>query len=664
MIARRARKPFAIATLAAFGALNGCGGTNTPYGSVVNSPGGSGKPPTKLVGITVKVSIPASSEGVQPNYISPSTESISIQLVAVDGNGVTGVNPTQINTVNGARGCSAQGDSLVCSAKSIGSPGEDVFAVTAYPQKNGNGPALAAGTVKAKVSAGSTVSVTSSSLGLQGIIASLALSLSPAKAKRGVKTRVSVRLAAYDASGAEITGKTDYDAPIALQIQGDTQNAFTLSDSNGSGPSLTIRKPTNGIALSYDGNKQASPVTLQATVSGPSGTSADANFTLTGKQPPPPVGTIYALNFGSTGQGAVVTEYSGNARGNAAPVRTLNLDSKLYAVSVALDPQGNLEVGYFDSATGESDGKPDTGNEIAVYAPNASGNDQPVAVLQSDPSTSTALYPIFMTFDPSGRLVTYGATTVDENTGNSVLTYAAGSKNQAAPAYAFAFQSIGMTYPGATGLAVDSANNFYVNGAFRQGFQSADALYVVSAADIGNPTAEPSRTIPWSGTAKLGTQVTVDALDKSGEIFIGNAQRSGSGSNALCQGAANVYSSGTTGESQNDVPIRILALDGITSTGKDCTNAFDPRYFYFPSLTMYDGAEIFAADAYSNVIAEFSASAHGSVKPSLQIAGSATQLNAPVALVISTASGPAKAGPVTGARAPAPQLHSKQPHAR
>jgi hypothetical protein len=653
-----------MATFVALSALNGCGGTNTPSGSVVNSPGGPGKPPTKLVGITVKVAIPAPSKGARPNYISPSTESISIQLVSVDGNGVTGVNPTQINTVKGARACSAQGDSLVCSAKSIGSPGEDGFAVTAYPQKDGNGPVLAAGTVTAKVSAGSTVSVTSSSLGLQGIITSLRLSLSPAKAKRGVKTRVAVMLAAYDASGAEITGRNDYGAPITLQIQGDTQNAFRLSDSEGAGASLTIRKPTNDIALSYDGNKEASPVTLQATVSGPSGINADANFSLTGKQPPPPVGTVYALNFGSTGQGAVVTEYSGNAKGNAAPVRTLNLDSKLYAVNIALDPQGNLEVGYFDTATGESDGKPDTGNEIAIYAPNASGNDQPAAVLESDPSTSTALYPIFMTFDPSGRLVTYGATTVDDNAGNSVLTYAAGSKNQTAPAYAFAFQSIGMTYPGPTGLAVDSANNFYVNGAFRQGFQSADALYVVSAADIGDPTTEPSRTIPWSGAAKLGTQVTVDALDKSGEIFIGNAQRSGSGSKALCQAAANVYSSGTTGESQNDAPIRILTLDGITSTGTDCTNAFDPRYFYFPTLTMYDGAQLFAADAYSNVIAAFSASGHGPVKPVLQIAGSATLLNAPVALAIGSASGPAKAGPVTGARAPATQLHPKHPNAR
>ena len=43
---------------------------------------------------------------------------------------------------------------------------------------------------------------------------------------------------------------------------------------------------------------------------------------------------------------------------------------------------------------------------------------------------------------------------------------------------------------------------------------------------------------------------------------------------------------------------------------------------------------------------------HGRVKPSLRIAGSATQLNGPVALVITSISGSAKAGAVTGVHSP------------
>ena len=45
-------------------------------------------------------------------------------------------------------------------------------------------------------------------------------------------------------------------------------------------------------------------------------------------------------------------------------------------------------------------------------------------------TSNTTIYPIFIAFDPSGRLVTYGATTVDGNTGNAVMTYAAASKGR------------------------------------------------------------------------------------------------------------------------------------------------------------------------------------------------------------------------------------------
>ena len=83
-----------------------------------------------------------------------------------------------------------------------------------------------------------------------------------------------------------------------------------------SGSSLSIVKPTSGITLTYDGNAQASAVTVQASVDGPSSIGANANFSLHGKVPPPPVGTIYALNLGAKdGLAATVTEYSGKAKG-------------------------------------------------------------------------------------------------------------------------------------------------------------------------------------------------------------------------------------------------------------------------------------------------------------------------------------------------------------
>jgi hypothetical protein len=663
MIGWRARNAFSLAALVAIGLTPACGGSfNTPNGPVVGSPGGSGPPPPHLVDVKVTVTVPVSGSGLRSDYLSYNTESLSIQLVSVNGQGVSGVNPTTMNTLPKSRGCKSNSNATICNSTAKGSPGNDVFAVTTYAGPGATGAVLSVGTVEAKITSGGSVGISNRvPLTLAGIIAALKLSLNPNKAKRGERITANVSLRAFDGSGAEIVGPSDFAEPITLAIQGDANKAFRLHAGSRSGESLTIAKPTSGITLSYDGNKQASPVTLQATVSGPSGVSISAGFNLTGKQPPPPVGTIYVLNYGaSSGAGATVTEYDGKAKGNAAPKRTLSLDKKRYAVSIAVDSSQNLYVGYFDTNLGATVGKPDAGDEIAIFAPNASGNDRPKAVITEDTKTSTMIFPIFMTFDPSGRLVTYGATTVDNNSSNAVLTYAAGSSGSAAPEYAFAFQSPALYYPGPTGTAIDSAGNVYLNGTFKSGFGSAYGMYVAAAADIGNPSAQPARTIPWDSTTQLIPGLTSDvALNKSAEIFIGNFVKTGSGSNEVCQAGTNVYAAGSGGGVTDSPPLRGLTLDGIRTQGTDCKNTFSPLLFYFPEIVVYGGSALFAADPFNNAVAEYPSSGNGTVKPLLRIAGSATQLDAPVALVITSVSGPAKAGPVTGARAPdiAPLKH-------
>jgi hypothetical protein len=633
--------------VAAFASACG-GGSNLPNGSVVNSPGGSGHPPTKLVNVKVVVTVPrGAKQRMRPGYVSVNTESLSIQLVSVDGGGVTGVNATTVNTTAHSHGCKVEDQSTTCTGSAYGSPGQDVFAVTTYSATNATGSVLSVGTVQAKIAGnGGNVNISNTlSLTLDGVIASLKLALSPNWAKRGTPTKSGVTLAAFDATGAEIVGPSRYASPIALDIQGDTDNAFTLHAAGKSGSSLTIVKPTSGIAMNYDGNAQASPVTLQASVDGPSSISKSAPFDLRGKQQPPPVGTIYALNLGANdGLAATVTEYDGKAKGNAAPVRTLQLSAKLYARTIGVDSSGNLYVGYFDNEFGHGGtGLPDSGNEIAIYAPDASGTQQPAAVLTADKSTKTALFPIFIAFDPSGDLVTYGATGVDGNDGNdAVLTYPPGSKNAAAPTAGFDFATPTITYSGPTGLAIDASGNFYVNGALHTSLGPDYGLFVAAAKDAGNPSATPIRTIPWNGSNGLTPGLTtLVTLDSSGEILIGNAVLQGSGTSASCQGRASVYPPGTGGGSS---PLRILTLDGIFTTNSLCASARDPRSAFFPSIAMY-ATSLFVADDFNNAIAAYPADAHGSVKPSLQITGAATGLSAPIALVITSVSGRATARP-------------------
>ncbi|MGC9993439.1 MAG: hypothetical protein ABSD52_13740 [Candidatus Cybelea sp.] len=637
-----------------------CGGSGTPFGPVVGSPGGGGPPPTRLVGVHLTVTIPPSKSGLRPDYLSPKTRSLAIELVLVDGKGVTGVNPTTVNTVANGRRCKPQGRELVCSATISGSPGRDVFAVSAYAGLDATGDVLSVGSVKATVSSGGGSFGISNrlSLALDGVIASLKVTIDPDKGKRGQHMTSHVSLAAYDGAGAEIVGPSDYLEPITLAIQGDGNRAFRLSDGKRLGDSLSIVKPTAGITLAYDGNKQASPVAVQASISGASGISASADFKLSGKAPPPPVGTIYALNLGSNdGRSATITEYDGKAQGNAAPARTLSLSSKLYARSIAVDSSGDLYVGYFDNEYGFSAGTglPDDRNEIAIYSPGASGNAQPKATIVADKKTKTTLFPLFIAFDSSGRLVTYGATDVDKNTGDAALTYAAGSSGSAAPEYGWNFNDPDISYAGPTGLTLDSSGNFYVNGALHTALGPSYGLFVASAADIGNPDANAARTIPWDSTTELGEgQTTEVAISTSGEILVGNTVTQGSGSSASCQARVNVFAAGAGGGKTDDPPLRVLTLDGISTDNSECTSSRDPLVPFYPAIALY-GPTLFVADDFNNAVAAFASDASGTVKPSLRIAGSATELNAPVALVVTSPSGGAKPRPAY----PSHALHSQ-----
>jgi hypothetical protein len=651
------RKEFIVPALVAACSLTACGGGgNLPNGPVVNSPGNGSGNPTKLVNVKVTVTVPrGSKKQVRPDYVSVNTQSLVIQLDSVDGSGVTGVDSTTINTTAHARGCGVGGGSLVCSATASGSPGDDVFAVTTYSGTNATGSVLSVGTVRARVAGGGgNVPISNTlSLTLDGVIASLKLVLAPNWAKRGTPVKADASLAAFDATGAQIIGPSDFSGPVALAIEGDTMHAFSLHAKGKSGSSISIVKPISGITLAYDGKRQASPISVQASVDGSYSIGAKADFALRGKHPPPPPGTIYVLNLGANdGVSATVTEYDGSAKGNAAPERTLQLSSKLYARGIALDAKGNLYVGYLDNSIGfnSGTGQPDTGNEVAIYAPGASGNGQPTAVLQSDPKTKTTLYPIFMSIDPQGRLVTYGATDVDGNDYSSkgaVLTYAAGSSGKAAPAYGFNFASPYLKYNngGPTGLAIDASNNFYVNGGLDAGFNVDYGLYVAAAADIGNPNAQASRTIPWDSTTELTAGRTSNvSLDASGEIFIGTVAVHGSGSGADCQAEVNVYAAGWNGGVTDVPPVRVLSLDGAST--HDCES--NPLLGHFPTIDLY-ALSLYIVDPINDALDAFAASGNGNVKPTVQIAGSLTGLNAPVALVVTSISGPAAAGPVTGA---------------
>ncbi len=644
MILRRVVRVFALAfasgtTVAIVAA---CGGSpNTPSGSYVGSPGGHAPPPTQLVGVKLTVSVsPGGSAGMRPSYVSPNTQSVSVQLASVDGNGVTGVNASIVNTAPKSPNCKVEAGAVVCTATISGSPGSDVFTVATYEGLDATGSVLSAGTAAAHIAGGGGGLQISNrmSIDIDGQIAKLKLSVSPNRVKRGKAASAVVSVVAFDASGAQIVGSSNYQIPIRLSIQGDTSGSFALHAGRTLGESLSIEKPTANIGLTYDGNERASSITLAAT-DGSSGVNAP--FALQGHKPPPPAGTIYALNLGTKdGQGATVTEYDAKASGNAAPLRTLNLSSKLYARSIAVDSAGNLYVGFFDSSLGFTpSGSPDGGNLVAVYAPGAGGNDPPVATLVADRSSGTSLFPLFSTIDAAGGLVAYGATKIDRNGGNdAILTYAQGASGQQAPDHGLNFAFPTIDYPGPTGLALDGLGNLYFAGALHSGLGPSFCICIAAAADIGNPQASPSRTIPYDDTTGLmGNETTNVGLDDSSEILVGNELVHDLSSNVSCQGRVSVFAAGATGGVTDNPPLRVIVLDGVYTQNPDCVSFQSPLQPYFPEIALH-GSTLFVADDFNNAIGEFPSSRGGTIKSTRRIAGPATGLDAPVAVAVASSS--------------------------
>jgi hypothetical protein len=183
---------------------------------------------------------------------------------------------------------------------------------------------------------------------------------------------------------------------------------------------------------------------------------------------------------------------------------------------------------------------------------------------------------------------------------------------------------------------LDSAGNFYVNGALHTSLGPSDGLFVAPAADDSNPSVSPSRTLPWNSETELASgQTTNIALDSSGEISIGNWIREGSGSTSSCQGRTNVFAAGSTGGTTDVAPLRVMTLDTVFTSNSQCVSISNPLAPFFPSIALY-GTSLFVADDFNNAIDAFPASSQGTVKPALRIVGSATQLNAPIAVVITS----------------------------
>jgi virginiamycin B lyase len=251
----------------------------------------NGRPRTHLVRIAASVALigflSACSGGGGTQSV-PSSSNANVQMVHVtftynwNGTLSTARSPKYLPATARSIGVSVNGG----TSQFLNSPattlvidapvGTDTFAITAFDAQNGQGNVLSRASVTQQIVAGvaNTVSAT-----LNGVIASLAISLSNPSPNAGVPATVNVNLAAKDADGNVIVGPGDYSTTIHLSIS-DPSASGTLSLSTNNLPNSA-----SAATLTYNGGTLASGLPgapLAAVVASAAGvTTMSASFTPT-----------------------------------------------------------------------------------------------------------------------------------------------------------------------------------------------------------------------------------------------------------------------------------------------------------------------------------------------------------------------------------------------
>ncbi|HZZ65909.1 MAG TPA: hypothetical protein VFE17_10450 [Candidatus Baltobacteraceae bacterium] len=635
-------------------ALTACSGGSLSTGGNVFAPP-TPAPGAKIqpASVHLSVTIPAASNagsGDGRKYISPNTKSISLLLVSVNGQAVTGQNAAIVQTYAGASNCSSgSGGSLTCTATIAGAVGSDVATVTLYSGPNATGSALAAGSMQFQVAAtGSSLAITNgTSISIGGVVANLSVAVSPQSFALGHSASLSVTLTATDASGATIVGPAAFTTPVELTTSDTTGSiGFTTGTSQTPSSSLSVTSPATQIQMVYNGSSQlaAGPITVQAqqgsltavaTAQAGGVSPSGSPSTSPSGTPLPQNATVYVLNQGSNGgTNATVTEYSLTASGNAAPIRTVTLSPSLYAAGMAVDKTGRIYIGYYDSPTFAID----SGNELDVYNAGASGAAHPAARITSEATQSTMLDPGTIYVDKSGRIITLATTNVDgQSGGDSIVTYAPNANGAVPPVHAWNFDYTNgamyfvyaFQYGGyyTIGLTEDSAGNLFMAATLGV-LASSDrpqGVFVAPASFVnGPPLTQPLRVIPGGGSATTlpayasGQLLQGLALDSSGTIYVSQAVN-GTGSIAA-------FHSGASGGVTNVPPLRTISGSVL--------NVSVPAVQVPPQLPLaVAGGTLIVGNQTTNSVLFYPTTASGSATP-VTISGTATGLQTPIGVAV------------------------------
>ena len=391
-----------------------------PDGSFVGSGGNPGGPPTRLVDVKVTVTVPSANARREIQLRFSNTESLAIQLASVDGKGVTGVNPTIVNTLPKSRDCKAGAERYRLHGDGQRFARQRRFCGGGLCRHRATrrGALCRHGRSDDRFGRRQRRNLKRPFAHARGRHRFAQAEPFAQERKARQRTTATVTLDAYDASGAEIVGPSDYVDPIALAIQGDANHAFRLHDARGSGESLTITKPTGDITLTYDGNKQASPITLGGQRLGTQREQRQRGLRPARK-------TAAAAGRHDLRAQLRIEQRTGcdghrvrrqSERQRRPRAHAVARQKAVRASASRSIPAAICTSAISTPATVRASVSPTRATRSRSMRRAPAATISPRRCSTQDTKTSTTLYPIFIAFDPSGRLVTYGATTVDGNT--------------------------------------------------------------------------------------------------------------------------------------------------------------------------------------------------------------------------------------------------------
>src|SRR5436309_2555012 len=306
-----------------------------------------------------------------------------------------------------------------------------------------------------------------------------------------------------------------------------------------------------------------------------------------GPSAPPGGQALYVVNSGANS----VAAYAPGASGDAAPTAVIHGGSNTGLngpQGIALDAAGNIYVANYGVGT------------VTVYAPGASGNAAPTATIGG--SNTDLSYPVGIALDTTGRIYVANASTND-----NITIYAPAASGNATPIATIAGANTGLSGP--IGLAFAPAGRLYVTN-------DAGSVTVYAAGASGN--VAPIATIGGSSsTDNTGLNYPVGiARDGAGRLYVTNP-----GPNTVT-----VFAAGASG---NATPATTIStISPANQTGYPTGIALDPAGNVYVTNNQYRAT---GHGMYPSVTV-YASGASGTAAPTRTITGAHTGMNGPVGI--------------------------------